>query len=181
MNKTLGLLALLSSGMAFAQQPSAPPAPKPMSADECAVWERERSFARTVERHDAEAFTEHLHPGAVFIAGGDSYARGRDGVPKAWAAIIAGSNGVLYWHPRWVAIGGDPDIALSRGPYWMKNPDPKAEKPFLVGQFISTWVRGEDGQWHVLFDGGGGNQPRPATAEEVEQLKASLPAECPRA
>ena len=33
-------------------------------------------------------------------------------------------------------------------------------------------MRGEDGQWRVAFDGGGGNVPKPATQAEVEALAA---------
>lgn len=170
------LIAVLVSGHATAGE-----AIQPMTADECVAWTRERSFAQAVERHDAGAFAAHLHEGAVFIGGGGRVARGRAAVTTAWAAIIAGTNGVLYWHPRQVLIGGDPDVALSRGPYWLRNPDPQASQPWLLGQFISTWVRAADGQWYVLFDGGGGNEPRPASDEEITALRAALPAECPLA
>ena len=175
-------LALLPGAMALADdQPAAPataPAAASMSADECAVWERERSFAQSVERHDAKAFSEHVHPQAAFI--GDAEAtRGRDAVLREWAPIIEGREIVLRWHPESVVIAGDPDIALSRGPYWIEDRDPKAAQPYRVGQFISTWVRGEDGRWQVLFDGGGGSVAKPASAEEVAALKARLPEHCP--
>jgi len=153
----------------------------PMTADECLVWARERGFAQSVEQHDAGAFAAHLHEGAVFIGGGGRVTRGRAAVTDAWSAIIAGTNGVLYWHPQQVLIGGDPDVALSRGPWWLRNPDPQAGQPWLLGQFISTWLRGADGQWYVLFDGGGGNEPRPASDEEIIALRAALPAGCPPA
>lgn len=180
MSRLVPILLLLATGAACAQDDApAPPAARPMNADECAVWERERSFAQTVARHDAAAFASHLHPGAVFIAGEARYANGREGVTQAWTGIIEGRNGVLHWHPRWVVIGGDPDIALSRGPWWMENPDPKAAQPWLTGQFISTWVRGEDGEWLVLFDGGGGNAPTPASEADIAALTASLPTACP--
>ena len=59
------LLGLTTASMAFAQQP-APPKPA-YSADECAVWAREASFAQSVEDHDAKAFAEHLHADASFV------------------------------------------------------------------------------------------------------------------
>src|SRR5665811_1581868 len=40
-----------------------------LSSAECAVWDRERSFAQSVEAHDAVAFAEHIREAAVFEAG----------------------------------------------------------------------------------------------------------------
>lgn len=174
--------AVLAASNAIAADP--PPAPRPappMSAEECAVWMREKSFADSLAAHDAATFAEHVHAGAVFIGGPDQITRGRDAVVKEWTPLIDGQGAKLRWHPRTVTIGGDPRIALSRGPYWLEDPNPDADPRYRIGQFISTWVKDGDGEWHVLFDGGGGGVPRPATAEEVEKLKASLPEECPTA
>jgi hypothetical protein len=157
-----------------------PPAPIRLSAAECVVWERERSFARSVEAHDAAAFRAHLHTGAAFIAGPGEPTRGADAVVTEWTPIIEGKDVVLRWYPRHVVIGGDPGIAHSRGPYWIENKNPTAAQPYLIGQFVSIWTR-VDGEWKVLFDGGGGGRPEPASAEQVAKLKASMDAECPRA
>jgi hypothetical protein len=86
------------------------------SAEECAVWRREQSFARSVERHDARAFAEHLHPGTIFDAGHAEADRGRDAVAASWAPIVAGSTIALRWRPGIVQIGGEPGVAISRGP-----------------------------------------------------------------
>ena len=58
----------------------------------------------------------------------------------------------------------DPDVA--------ENPAPGAKQRYLAGRFISTWLRDADGTWHVAFDGGGGNVPMPASAEDIERLEA---------
>lgn len=170
-------LLLAVAGAAQAQPPPQPPAIA-MSADECAVWARERSFAQSVEAHDAAAFAAHLHPGTVFI-GGAGATRGADAVVAQWAPLLA-ADGPLRWHPERVVIGGDPDTALSMGPYWLREDRPGLAPRFRIGRFISVWKRDADGSWRVLFDGGGGNQARPATADEVAVLVAALPAACPR-
>lgn len=174
---------LSATGLANAQAPTAPapPQPTPLTAAECEVFAREASFAKAAADHDAAAFAAHLHPGAAFIDGGNRVVRGRAGVAADWAPIIAGKDIVLRWHPDAVTIAGDPDIALSRGPYWMENRAPGAAQPYLVGRFISTWVRNADGVWQVLFDGGAGGRPTPASAADVAKLEAAARAVCPAA
>jgi ketosteroid isomerase-like protein len=176
------LLAVLAAP-AFAADPPppppAPPAPK-MSAAECEVWNRERSFARSVDEHDTAAFKAHVHPGAVFFGGPNGRHVGRDGVAEGWKEIIAGGAQSLHWYPRQATIGGDPGVAHSIGPFWIEDTTPDAKERYLTGQFISIWTK-VDGEWMVLFDGGGGGRPQPATKEQVDALKASLAPECPRA
>lgn len=167
-------LLLACAGLALAEPPPAPP----MTTAECAVWARERSFAASVEAHDADAYRAHLHADAVFIDGRGGVTRGAAKVAESWDGIISGEAMVLRWHPEVVTIAGEPAVALSRGPYWIEVQKPDAEPEYRVGQFISTWVQGADGQWRVLFDGGGGNRPQPATAEDVAKLKAGLPTSC---
>ncbi|HEX7768582.1 MAG TPA: DUF4440 domain-containing protein [Dokdonella sp.] len=157
---------------------AAAPAPAALSEAECEVWSRERSFARTVEAHDAAAFAAHLAEGSVFGAGGPAPVRGRDAVVADWQPIIDGKLFALRWHPQFVAIGADPDIAVSSGPAWTENFDPAAKQRFTTSRFNSVWKREADGQWRVLFDGG--TPPKPATPEEISKLVASLPAACPQ-
>jgi ketosteroid isomerase-like protein len=171
-------LLVVASGAALAQ--SAPAPATRMTAAECDVWARERSFAQSVEAHDATAFAEHLHPGAIFI-GGPEPARGKAAVVTDWAPLVKGEIKHLHWAPDQVVIGGDPDVALSMGPYWMEDTRPGANPRFHSGRFISTWRRDAQGTWHVLYDGGGGNRAEPASEDDVARLKASLPATCPSA
>ena len=155
-----------------------PPPPAAMTAAECEVWLRERSFSKTVEAHDAAAFASHLVQGTVFGAASPRPVRGRDAVVADWKEIIEGKAFALRWHPQYVSIGANPDIAVSSGPAWTEDFDPAAAQRFTVSRFNSVWMRESDGQWRVLFDGG--TPPRPATADEVARLIAGLPAACPR-
>ena len=79
---------------------------------------------------------------------------------------------MLQWYPDAVHVAADGRVALSRGPYWMQLTGEDGEVRRLAGRFISTWLRGEDGTWHVAFDGGGGNVPKPVDAAEAERLRA---------
>jgi len=168
-------------------QPPSPPASPPaakMSAAECEVWNRERSFAASVERHDAVAFADHVHAKAAFGAGSTAPTHGRDAVVAEWKDIIDGKQFKLRWSPGIVTIGGDGSLAISRGPSWIESGSPDSAKPdparhYRIGEFISTWIKDKDGQWRVLFDAGAGPM-HAASADDVAKLVASLPKECPR-
>lgn len=180
MKRMLSMLAVAGIGCVHADAPkdAGPAVPQAgMSAAECEVWNRELSFSRSVEAHDANAFAVHVHDGAVFAAGTAAPQRGRATVLEEWRPIIEGKAFALRWHPGHVAIGADPDIALSSGPAWTEDLAPNAKQRWTISRFTSTWVRGKDGQWRVLFDGAGA-PPKPATAAEVAKLVASLPASC---
>jgi ketosteroid isomerase-like protein len=150
------------------------------SARECIVWKREQSFARSVETHDARAFAAHVHPEAVFNAGSAEALRGREAILGSWAGLIEGREVVLRWRPGVVNIGGDPDIALSRGPYVLEDRRTGAAAPFRVGLFQSVWVRErESGEWRVLFDGSASAPMSVESAEDARQyVAANSPPEC---
>ena len=175
----VALFAAAAPSIAQAQSSAPAPAaaalpPALHSAAECVVWRRELSFARSVEAHDAAAFASHLHPGAVFNAGSRRPLRGSDTVAQAWAGIVEGKEFVLRWRPGVVRIGGDPNIALSRGPSFSDTPGADAKDRYRVGFFQSIWVRdAASGEWRVLFDGPDG-VPRPvASADEGRAFLAA--------
>lgn len=142
-----------------------------LTADECAVWQRELSFARSVAERDAAGFASHLGENAAFGASTREPIRGREAIARQWAGIVEGKRTVLRWYPTRVTISpGAPDTAWSSGPSLFEVLDPKAKDRFHIGAFHSVWHRDADGVWRVLFDDG--VQPRPATAEEVAAFHA---------
>ena len=172
----LASLALLATFPAFAQVKDVPSIPT-LSADECAVWTRELSFADSVAKHDAKAFAEHVHEGAVFNAKSPQPLRGRDAILRRWAKIIDGTGLKLSWYPTAVVIGGEGDIALSSGPALYESPDPKEAGKATIGGFQSTWHKGADGTWRVLFDDG--IEPKPATEADIAAFRGGRK-ECKR-
>jgi ketosteroid isomerase-like protein len=176
---TLTLVALTSASCNAVpvRPPPAVAAPASPSLAACAVWDREVEFARSVQDHDARAFAEHVHPGAVFVEG-DALQRGRDAVVKSWEGLLRGDKMRIDWHPTSVVMTGDPRVALSRGPYWIEVLKPDAKERFLTGVYQSVWLLDEGGVWRVTIDGG--TPPAvPASAADVEKIKASLPTKCP--
>ncbi|HET7809914.1 MAG TPA: nuclear transport factor 2 family protein [Steroidobacteraceae bacterium] len=151
-----------------------------MSATECQVWERERSFAQSVANHDKQAFAEHVYEDAVFSAATDHTQRGRDTIVAKWNDIIEGKKVNLEWRPQYVSIAADSNVAMSRGPYVFSGKDDKGVTKYAIGDFVSVWVRKDAASpWQVALDGGG-PPPKEATEEEARQHLAQAPAACLR-
>jgi ketosteroid isomerase-like protein len=144
---------------------------------ECEVWNRERSFADSVESHDAKAFVDHIDANAAFGAGTRAVLHGRAAVVADWKEIVEGKTVKLHWSPAIVTVGGDGTLAISRGPSWMEDLRPGAKAHYRIGEFISTWTKNRDGKWRVLFDSGAAPMHE-ATADDVAQLAAAVPKSC---
>lgn len=152
-------------------------APSDASKAACAVWQRELSFARSVEQHDRKAFAEHVFTGAVFDANTDNPTRGLDAIARRWSPMIAGKVLRLSWYPRQVVVAGDPDLAYSSGTYLYEDLAPSAKQRFTLGEFATVWRRGHDGVWRVTFDGG--SPGRPATDADAKAFHAGRRTVCP--
>lgn len=148
-----------------------------MSAVECEVFRRELGFADSVDRHDAVAFSAHLLPGAVFDVGTSTPIHGADSIKAAWADIISGKVFLLKWRPQFALVGGDPDVAITHGPYLIRRTAADGRAAYSAGRFSSVWKRMPDGQWYALFDGGG-EPPRAIGAAEAEAIFDGLPRDC---
>lgn len=157
--------------------PATPPAAV-LTAEECAVWSRELSFARSVAEHDAAAFASHLDADAAFGAGRPEPTRGRERIAERWAPLIEGKSIRLSWYPTRVTIAGAGDIAWSSGPALYQHLNPGSGPRYELGAFHSVWRRGRDGAWRVLFDDG--IEPRPATEAEAMAFQTGRRTECPQ-
>jgi ketosteroid isomerase-like protein len=150
----------------------------PASAAECAVWQRERAFADSVETHDATAFAAFLQAGAIFNAGTLEADRGREQVAKSWVPLVEGKSIVLRWRPGIVNIGGDPRVAFSRGPYILQTAK-DGRIAISVGFYQTVWVRDADNVWRVLFDGGASNLTKVDDRAAAETwVKAQAMSDC---
>lgn len=149
-----------------------------LSAEECAVWQRELSFARSVAEHDAAAFASHVGEHAAFGASRREPTRGREAIAQRWAGLIEGKRMALLWYPtRVTMVPGIADTAWSSGPSLFEVLEPpaagdnaKPQERFHIGAFHSVWHRDADGVWRVLFDDG--VEPRPATEAEVTAFRS---------
>ena len=158
-------LAVVLAGPAIgamgAEPVPAPQAAEPavFTAEECAVWARELSFAQSVADHDAVAFAAHLHADTAFNSGKPQPLRGRGVVTDAWGDIIAGKGLKLLWYPTRVTIGGPGDVAWSSGPALFEWTEREPAQRFAIGTYHSVWHKDADGVWRILFDEGAGIKP----------------------
>ena len=124
------------------------------ASDECAVWRREQSFARSVESHDARASQSFLHAGTV-VQRRHAPTPTAAATPscESWAEIVDGKTIALRWRPGIVQIGGEPTIAVSRGPYILQRMRDGAPSSASACTRRSGCATRSDGVWRVLFDG----------------------------
>ena len=171
--RTLFLLLLAASfaPMANAQTP----APADTA---CQVWQRELSFAQSVQQHDRAAFVAHIADDAVFGANTARPTRGRDAIVRHWAGILDGKAVRLSWYPQYVVVAGGGTLAYSSGPYVFENHAPHAKTRYTAGHFHTTWARGSDGIWRVAFDGG--DDGKAADAATVNAFETGRRRECPQ-
>ena len=146
-----------------------------MTAEECAVWQRESDFARSVDSHDMSAFASFIDPGAVFNAGSTAPLRGRKAIVEHWGTIVSGAPVKLVWRPHIVTISGGGNTAFSTGPYVLINNNPDAKNPYLMGDFTTIWTRKtRNAPWLVTFDSGTDPKPAGSEAEAVGHLDEAL-------
>ena len=163
------LALALATGQAVAAMPEA------AREAECAVWQRELSFARSVADHDAAAFAEHLHPDAAFGVS-QKPTRGREAITREWTPLIKGTTLKLSWYPAVVTLGGDGRTAYSSGPALYEDPKTGEAR---IGRFGSVWHLSDEGVWQVLFDDG--VAPQKADAAAVQRFHDGRKAQCPTA
>ena len=124
----------------------------------------EVAFARALERGDIEAFASFIHPEARFVGAG--VLSGREAVVEGWRPLFEPGGPRLVWRPQVVEVIGSGDLAFSRGPYRLVATGPDGEETVGWGLFNSTWQRGEDGEWQVVFDAGCPPVPEPPAGFE---------------
>jgi ketosteroid isomerase-like protein len=145
----------------------------------CQVWQRELSFAHSVQRHDAAGFAAHVAADAVFDANTATPTRGRDAIGRQWAGFIDGRLQRLDWYPQQVVVTDGGRLAYSSGSYLYEHLAPGAKQHDTIGHFATTWLRGSDRIWRVVFDGGDAGNA--ATAAEVAAFHAGRRSACPQA
>lgn len=153
------------------------PAMVQAATPECAVWQRELSFAQSVQQHDSTAFAGHVMADAIFDANSAQPTRGRAAILQRWAPMLAGQSVHLDWYPQQVVVSGDGRLAYSSGVYLFENMAVGAKPRYTIGKFATTWRRTADGVWRAAFDAGDGGSA--ASKTEAAAFRAGRVVPCP--
>ncbi|MEZ5332743.1 MAG: nuclear transport factor 2 family protein [Thermoanaerobaculia bacterium] len=133
----------------------------------------EIAFSRSVEEGDPDRFASWIDPQARFLGAG--VLQGPEQVRTAWAAFFAPDGPRIAWRPSVIEVLEDGTLALTRGPYRLREPDGAGGRRESWGTFTSVWRRTAEG-WRVVFDAGS-----PETIEPTPRMQALLedPSGCP--
>jgi len=133
----------------------------------------ESRFSDAAESRDRESFATFLHADARFVAA--TVSRGPSEVLESWAGFFEPSGPSIRWRSETVEVTEDGALALSRGPFRVVSTDADGVRRERWGSFISTWRRGEDGDWRVQFDTGAQDVAEPTDA--LRKVLESKPCE----
>lgn len=117
-----------------------------IAALEAEAHAAETAFARTMAERDLEAFAGFIAEDAIFSPGTNTL-RGRAAIVAAWSKYFEGEQAPFSWRPETVVVNATGELAATKGPVF--DPDGKP-----IAEFRSTWRRGPDGTWKVVFDDG---------------------------
>lgn len=114
--------------------------------------EAERAFSRmSVERGMRDAFVTNLADDAIVF--NPLPANGK----QVWEPRPR-STSTLIWEPDLAEVAAAGDLGFTSGPWELRPPENRKDRPTLHGHFHTVWRRAQDGPWKVAVDIGGGHE-----------------------
>lgn len=107
----------------------------------------ETAFARSMADRDFAAFAGFIADDAVFVNGGQPL-RGKAAILAHWKRFFEPAAAPFSWAPE-VA-----EVVPSAGPLGYTEGPVKSPAGATFARFHSTWQRGANGRWLVVFDNG---------------------------
>ena len=139
------LLAPLMLAFSFAAT-AASPEPVDVAALEQQLRDAETAFAKSMADRDLDAFASFIAEDAVFVNGRQPL-RGKAAIVADWSRYFEGEQAPFAWAPQTSVVLESGRLGQTKGP--VTGPDGQA-----MLEFRSTWRRGDDGRWQVVFDDG---------------------------
>lgn len=153
------------------------------TAAECAVWNREVSFAKSFERRDKKAIADHLYITAVFSSETSGAFYGADDIIKALWVEYDERPAVVRWRPTSVSIGKKADHAIVTGirVFEDKSNDADAAARYMSWTFRHIWRLDPDSkQWKIEYDGMEGEVQSLGSTAELDAALSKAPKTCPQ-
>ena len=135
------LLALAIGGCA-----TVAPAKPDLQLAAAEVRASEIAFAKTMADRDFMAFGAFIADDAVFVNGGRPL-RGKTAILGFWKKFFDVPSAPFTWKPEVAEVIGRGDMGYTTGPV-------TSAAGTLTAHFHSTWRRGADGRWLIVFDNG---------------------------
>jgi ketosteroid isomerase-like protein len=147
MHKHLQSIAvlLLAFAVGSCATVATPPAADPQQAA-AEVRATETAFAQSMADRDFLAFGAFIADDAVFVNGGRPL-RGKPAILGFWKKFFDAPSPPFSWKPDVAEVIGRGDLGYTTGPV-------TSAAGTLTAHFHSTWRRGADGRWRIVFDNG---------------------------
>lgn len=147
MRRLLRFLALFTFAAAMAGCATTASAPaRDLEALAADVRAAEIAFAKTMADRDFMAFGTFIADDAIFVNGGRPL-RGKPAILAFWKRFFDVPNAPFSWKPDVAEVIGRGDLGYTTGPV-------TSAAGALTAHFHSTWRRGADGRWRIVFDNG---------------------------
>ena len=142
----LAALAVARAPLLEAQQADA------VRAAEAAIIQADREFNRAVAEGSRERFGALIAPNATFNGGTPGEARGRAAIVKSWEPFFAPGGPRLSWEPTSAHVLVGADVGVTIGSWIRKTTGPNGQVTERRGQYITTWLKQDDGRWLMAAD-----------------------------
>lgn len=151
--------------------------------EECAVWDREVSFSKSMERKDQKAVAAHIYSEGVFSSETSGAFVGPNEISKALWVEYVDSPAIVRWRPVTVSIGRNQDHAIVTGVRVFEDLglDVDGGARFMTWTFRHIWRRDpRSKEWKIEFDGSQGEIESRGSRAELNDELARAPKTCPR-
>lgn len=146
----VALLALGLTGLV-----ACTPAPKPIDAakEEAAIRDLEASWSKQLGAKDLPGFVSHYTDDAILYSSGMPLERGTAQIKAGMQEAFKDPNFSLSFAPERVSVAKSGDLAYTTGAYSGSMSDPKTKaKVQMKGQYVTVYVRTNDGRWLAKAD-----------------------------
>lgn len=139
------MFATLLGGTAFAQSDA-------IRKAEAALMAADRAFNQAVADGSRQRFAALIAPQATFNGGTPAETRGRDAIVKSWEPFFTPGGTRLSWEPTSAHVLVGADVGVTIGSWIRRVPGANGQVTERRGQYLTTWLKQDDGRWLVVAD-----------------------------
>jgi len=123
-------------------------------AETAAIMKADADFAAAVAQGNRERFLSFIAESTTFGGGTPGEVHGRDAVMKDWNDFFVPGGQRLTWTPTAGQVIGAGDVGYTTGTSLLRGKRPDGTTVERRGEYLTVWMKQEDGSWRVVFDTG---------------------------